>query len=166
MLTLELYTEADRSLYEQLVFNEQVMGRNLGRVFTAEEAALFFGALLDCNRAGKGLGFYKVLRGGEFIGLGAMTANDAEKAIEIEYMLLPQYWNRGHGTELVRHLLAQIDRTQGRRDVIAITDPANRYSQRILTHAGFAKVRQFCNADGEPAILYRRPAAPAKAVNP
>lgn len=36
MLTLEKYTESDYPLYAQLVFNEQSMNRNLGRVFTEE----------------------------------------------------------------------------------------------------------------------------------
>lgn len=90
MLMLEKYTEDDYPLYAQLVFNEQAMNMNLGRVFTEEEANLFFQMVLNCNAASPDLGFYKVFFGKEYIGMGALNQNDAYNAVEIEYMLLPQ----------------------------------------------------------------------------
>ena len=154
MLMLEKYTENDYPLYTQLVFNEQAMNINLGRVFTEEEANLFFQMVLNCNAESPDLGFYKVCLGKEYIGMGALNQNDEYNAIEIEYMLLPQYWNQGHGTELVRLLLQKATDAYPNSDIAAITDPANIYSKRILHRVGFRFVKQYINDDGEPAELY------------
>ena len=160
MLTLKKYTENDYDLYAKLVFNEQTMKMNLGRVFTDEEATMFFQMVLSCNAASPDLGFYQVLAGqggeGEYIGMGALNWNDDYNAVEIEYMLLPSFWHQGYGTELVALLLQKASEAHRGADVVAITDPANVYSKRILKSAGFAFVKQYVNDDGEPAELYAK----------
>lgn len=158
MLELEKYTEDDEALYSQLVFNEQTMNMNLGRVFTEDEASLFFQMMLRCNGEDPDLGYYKVFaRQGEnrsYIGMGALNWNDDDHAVEIEYMLLPAYWHQGNGTELVRLLLQMANQARQEPDVTAITDPENVYSKRLLQRAGFSLVRQYVNDDGDPAELY------------
>lgn len=156
-MRLEPFAKDDRALYEALVFNEEAMRQNYGRTFTKAEAELLFSAMLEANAAGP-FGFYKVsvpAAGGEaFIGMGALNVNDG--VFEIEYMLLPEYWNRGYGTALAETLLSMAKASGLCRTVEAITDPDNLYSKRILVHAGFALVKQFVNDDGEPAQLYRK----------
>ena len=148
----------DKALYEQLVFNEAAMRRNYGSTFTAEEADLLFSAMLGANAKGP-FGFYKALvsaaDGETYIGMGALNRNE-DGAFEIEYMLLPRFWNHGYGTALVETLLQMAEASGLNRTVEAITDPGNVYSKRILEHAGFALVKQFKNDDGEPAELYRK----------
>ena len=160
MLTLEKYTENDYPLYSRLVFNEQVMRMNLGRVFTEEEAALFFQMVLRCNDADSELGYYKVFsgQGGDrvYLGLGALNWNDDCNAAEIEYMLLPPYWHQGYGTELARLLLQKAEEACGATEVVAITAPANIASKRLLERVGFALVKQYVNPDGDTAELYRK----------
>lgn len=158
MLALKKYTENDYPLYSQLVFNEQTMNMNLGRVFTDEEAVLFFQMALRFNRENPDLGFYQVFakqgKDAHYIGMGALTWNDDYHAIEIEYMLLPQYWNQGHGTELVTLLLQMANNACQETDIVALTDPENVYSKRILQRVGFTFVKQYVNDDGELAELY------------
>lgn len=165
MLNLEKYTENDYQLYSRLVFNEQVMNMNLGRIFTDEEASSFFEMMLSCNAESPDLGFYKLFSeqngDGEYIGMGALNRNDDYGAIEIEYMLLPEYWNQGHGTALVKMLLQKANRAHSDADIVAITDPANTYSKRILQRAGFDLVKKYVNDDGEPAELYIKRAGSA-----
>ena len=160
MIILEKYSEENFPLYAQLVYNEQAMNMNLGRVFTPDEAESFFQMMLACNSSGSTQGFYKVLlRQGEkteYIGMGAMNWNDEYNAVEIEYMLLPEYWNHGYGRALVQHMLEIIRSSDEQSDIAAVTDPANRYSQRILEHEGFVFVEQFINHDGEAAQLYKK----------
>lgn len=155
MLRLEKFTIEDRKDYEALVFNEAAMRMNMGRVFTAQEAETFFAMVLNCNRAGGTTGFYRVCcRDGThwtYIGMGALSENEKEGALEIEYMLLPQFWHRGYGTALVARLLALC----GDAPVVAVTDPENVFSRRILRRFGFSFVRSFVNPDGEQAELYR-----------
>ncbi len=132
--------------------------KNYGRTFTEAEAGQLFSAMLEANAEDSVTGFYKVFvpaaHGETYIGMGALNPNDG--VFEIEYMLLPQYWNRGYGTALVETLLSMAKASGLCRTVEAITDPDNIYSKRILVHAGFAPVKQFVNDDGEPAQLYRK----------
>ena len=157
-MRLELYAKDDKALYDTLVFNEEAMRMNYGRTFTEAEADLLFSAMLETNAEGP-FGFYKVLvseaDGETYIGMGALNRNE-EGAFEIEYMLLPEYWNRGYGTALVVTLLRMAKASGLSRTVEAITDPDNTFSKRILINAGFALVKRYTNDDGEPAELYRK----------
>lgn len=105
-----------------LVFIEQAMKMNLGRVFTPEEATMLFQMITACNDAGGETGFSKVLlpnaEKAEFIGMGAIDWNDEYNAYEIEYMLLSDYWHQGYGTALVERLLKRAEeaRAKGGRD--------------------------------------------------
>lgn len=155
-MRLEKFLNTDKKLYKQLVFNEETMGMNLGRIFTEEEADIFFQAVLEQNSEENGLGFYKVFTDTpdkeEYIGMGAITQNDEYEAPEIEYMLLPQFWNNGYGTELVEILLNMVKESS---TVVAITDPDNVYSRMILLKKGFESVKQYQNDAGEPAELFQ-----------
>jgi len=153
MLRLGKFCAQDRPLYERLVYDPKVMEMNLGRVFSPEEAQMVFDMILALNEQ-SGVGYYKVYLGDEYIGLGALNPSDEEGAVEVEYMLLPAYWGKGYGTGLVKALLGMA-KEGGYSTALAITDPANLPSQRILGKLGFAHVERFLNEDGEEADKYR-----------
>lgn len=161
-MKLERFDETDEDLYSRLVFNEETMKMNLGRVFTEEEARMFFRAVLEMNATESCLGYYKVLISREgkitYIGMGAINYSEEYEAVEIEYMLLPEYWNQGYGTELVEILIKMVSDARVSSSIMAITDPANSYSQRILVKKGFEFVKRYLNSDGELVDLYRREA--------
>lgn len=165
MFTLEKFTTADYPLFHTLVTNEPAMRMNLGRPLTMAEAEQFFEAVKWENAKGSVLGYYKVfpLAQGSptFLGMGVLQQNDDYQAIEAEYMLLPQYWNRGYGTALLRALIGLAVSFQSNCDLIAILDPQNTYSKRMLCHAG---EKQYLNAENDPVELYRRPGS-AEAQN-
>ena len=160
-MRLERFTENDRPLYEQLVFNATVMGMNLGRVFSEEEAGMFFSAMLEQNAAGTDLGYYKVYIGSDldeaYIGMGALTFSEGYSAVEIEYMLLPDYWDFGYGTQLVEILTAMSESSGLSSETVAITDPENWRSRNVLIRNGFVSDGVFINGDGEPAELFVKP---------
>ena len=157
-MRLSKYNKDDKELYEQLVFNDKVMRQNYGRTFTKAEAELLFSVMLVTNAACT-LGYYKVLvpidNDETYIGMGALNRNE-DGVFEIEYMLLPEYWNRGYGTALVQTLLLMAKVSGLSETIEAITDPSNTYSKRILEHTGFVFVKQYNNADGALAELYRK----------
>ena len=134
------------------------MKMNLGRVFTQEEADLFFRAVRSVNGSGGKEGYYKVfacMEGKEeYIGMGALSFNEVYSAAEIEYMLLPQYWNKGYGTQLVKILTDMSENSGLSGFTIAICDPENN---------GFVSARRFINDDSEPAELFIKAADPASA---
>ncbi len=153
MLSLTKFRAEDAPLYASLVFNEAVMTMNMGRVFTREEADFFFDAIIGMNDTDGIAGYYKVLLDGTFIGMFGISGNE-DGSMEIEYMLLPEYWGKGYATKLVR---AQINRILDRcpdKKIQAITDPHNIGSIKVLERNGFAKVMDFVNEDGENASLY------------
>ena len=127
-MKLEKYEKEDASLYSQLVTNEETMNMNLGRVFTEEESRLLFQAMLNINASEPSLCFYKAFITYEnkdvYIGMGALTRNEEYDAVEIEYMLLPQYWGHGYGSELVGILMQMAADAQASSKIIAITDPS------------------------------------------
>ncbi len=165
MITLGKFTTADYPLFHTLVTNEPAMRMNLGRPLTKAEAEQFFEAVKWENAKDSALGYYKVFTLAQgspsFLGMGVLQQNDDYQAIEVEYMLLPQYWNRGYGTALLRASIGLAVSFQSSCDLIAILDPQNTYSKRMLCHAG---EKQYLNAENDPVELYRRPGS-AEAQN-
>lgn len=170
--------EKDYADFSQLAFDPKVMEMNFGRVFTKEEAQAFFQGMVSLNRSQDMLpGYCKVLlcknekAGGDawvipaspcFIGMCGMNWNEEYKGVEIEYMLLPEYWHQGLGTEIVRRMLAYLETSRifgnknTERTVIAITDPGNKASEKILRKFGFSCEKTYTVSDGSMARLYRK----------
>ena len=74
--------------------------------------------------------------------------------VELGYGLHPQYWGRGLATEVATALL-QLARAQLRiASPVAITQPANIGSQRVLEKAGLVYERDI-DHDGIAHLLYR-----------
>lgn len=165
MITLGKFTTANYPLFHTLVTNEPAMRMNLGRPLTKAEAEQFFEAVKWENAKDSALGYYKVFTLAQgspsFLGMGVLEQNDDYQAIEVEYILLPQYGNRGYGTALLRALIGLAVSFQSNCDLIAILDPQNTYSKRMLCHAG---EKQYLNAENDPVELYRRPGS-AEAQN-
>ncbi len=160
MFELTKYTAHDRPLYAQLVFNEAVMRQNYGRIFTVEEAELLFNAMLAQN-AEPGLhGYYKVIRraDGAYLGLCGLSPNE-EGATELEYMLLPAYWGQGYATRLVAMQVAALRKAFPLRPIIALADPANVASAKVLERNGFVGGPVETNGEGEAVRRFVLPGA-------
>lgn len=75
----------------------------MGRTFTPEEAEPYFAFILRYNRENPDTGTYLAFVNDAFIGVGALYCRS--EGAEIEYMLLPEFWNCGYATEIVSELL-------------------------------------------------------------
>ena len=80
---------------------------------------------------------YIVQHDGTEIGECSLTVADDHTA-EIGFMLLPQFWRRGFGTEVVQQLLEKADQLQV-TEVTATTDANNSAAVELLTKMGFQK---------------------------
>ena len=80
---------------------------------------------------------YIVQHDGTEIGECSLTVADDQTA-EIGFMLLPQFWRRGFGTEVVQQLLEKADQLQV-TEVTATTDVKNTAAVQLLTKMGFQK---------------------------
>lgn len=145
-------TEEDFNYFSKLTFNEEVMIMNYGRVFTLEESKKFYQGILSVNSKHEVLGYFKVFEKtiDDFIGLAAIYTDDDLAEAEVEYMLLPEYWGKGYGGEIVGELL-EVAKTEGINKVTATIDPKNIASRKILTNNGFKSCKTFTINDGSLA---------------
>lgn len=151
-------SEDDFQYYLDLVSNEEVMVMNYGRAFTLEESNLTYKSMLKNNKNSEAFGYFKVFEKGTnvFIGSGAITLNNDFTEAEIEYMLMPDYWGKGYGSEIVRNLLKKAEETKVIHKVIAITDPNNLVSKKILFNNGFVSCKIFEIDDGSLAEMHSK----------
>lgn len=158
MLNVTNMRGEDFALFSKMVSHPIVMNQNLGRTFTEEEATYFFQQVVLSENVRDGFGYFKVSLSetGAFIGIAAISENETYQAPEIEYMLLPEYWNKGYGTALVQWLLERIRSVNGAASAVAITDPNNTYSRKILLSLGFRSEKTYRNPDGDVAELFRK----------
>lgn len=153
-LYLEKFVSIDDFKYfSKLVFNEEVMNMNLGRVFTIEESQMYFKGLLKSLDRHEKCGNFKVFERGTnaFIGVCALSINKDFSEAEVEYMLMPEYWGKGYGSEILGELLNIADSIPDIRKLVGITKPNNIISKRILCKYGFKSVEVFKVDDGTMA---------------
>jgi RimJ/RimL family protein N-acetyltransferase len=72
-----------------------------------------------------------------FCGLNAERVDDAEE-IELGYRLAPQFWGKGLGTEAARGALSHGFETLHLASLIAIVQPANVASVKVIQKLGFS----------------------------
>ena len=132
------------------------MAMNMGRVFTQEEAEGYFSYILTYRQSHPYSGTHKVLKksGGEFLGIASIW--EYEDCAEVEYMLLPEYWNQGYATEIVGLLERKAADLPDIPMLKGITDPDNVPSQRVLLKNGFAFSKAETAADGSTVHIYTK----------
>ena len=135
-ISLEPITaQEDFPFFAKLAFHETVMEMNMGRTFSREEAEGYFAYILSYRKTHPRSGTHKVFLGDSFIGIASLW--EYEIHAEVEYMLLPEYWNRGYATEVVR-LLEEMTADSPHITLLkGLTDPKNTPSQRVLLKNGF-----------------------------
>ena len=156
-IKLTKFIECDFDDYFKLVSNEKVMAQITERSIPLDEARTNFQKLLNRNSKYEKYGSYKIFdRFNHFIGLGHLTLNETiTTEAEIGYMLMPEYWGKGFGTEIASKLIDIAYQTE--LEVLkAIIDPENIPSRKILLNNGFVS-EQVCEIDGLPGeILCKR----------
>lgn len=152
---LERMDNTASECFESLVYNEQVMNMNMGRIFTPEEAKGYFEYVMEYQNDRSDSGGFLVRRTNDkaFIGIAFLWVKE-EKA-EIEYMLLPEFWGFGYGTETARELINIAKRIPEIRRISGITDPENQASIRILLKNGLEFEREvIAEEDGSAAAVF------------
>ncbi|GAA0124517.1 hypothetical protein UT300019_04190 [Clostridium sp. CTA-19] len=142
--------------YWKLVSNEKAMVMNYGRVFTFREAKQLFDCMLRINLKSQYLGYFKVFNtnSNTFIGIAGINANDSSSELEIEYMLFPQYWGKEYGTKIVDKLISMAKQRKNIKRVIAITDPNNVVSKKLLVKYGFNSLKIYKINNGSLAEMF------------
>ncbi|MFZ5941585.1 MAG: GNAT family N-acetyltransferase [Bacteroidota bacterium] len=137
------YTRAglnDFPLYFRLTGHPEVMRFVSGRPLTRREAQKRFETTIGVpGPEGCGLYFARVTGTEELAGLAKLIMT-GEGTAELGYSLFPAFWGRGYGSEICG-FLADLARSIGEiHTLVAITDPENVPSERILEKSGFRPV--------------------------
>jgi RimJ/RimL family protein N-acetyltransferase len=135
------------------------------RYLTAEDAEFMFGLLNDpsfiqnigdrhiqtmddarsyivngpvTSYAKNGFGLYLVVlkETGESIGMCGLIRRDGLEDVDIGYALLPRFWSKGYASEAARAVKGYAKDVVGLKRMVAIVDPANEGSIRVLEKLG------------------------------
>lgn len=156
-LIFEKFGKGDFEFYFQLVSDENVMKMITGKPLSRAEATIKFEHILGVNEEKSQFGYYTVRTKTDeyFIGLAKLVLTQEDEA-EAGYMLLPAYWGKGYGMLISQGLIKYSEGIKSLKKLIAIIDPENKASKRILEKCGF-KLDEVCEMDGLPAEIYRLP---------
>ncbi|MCP3029483.1 GNAT family N-acetyltransferase [Halobacillus sp. A5] len=88
-----------------------------------------------------------------FIGLVSLGPHHDGEDVEISYQLLPPWWGKGYGTEVVKEVIDYAFNELNLVKVIAETQTANIYSCRLLEKAGM-ELDKIITRFGEKQSIY------------
>lgn len=161
-LSFGKFESSDFEMYSNWYQDPQVTKYITGRALTEQESKKRFEMVLDDNQKHASLGWYKInlLNIGIFIGIGKLKIID-KGIVEIGYGMLPEYWHQGYGTEMIACLLDYAKPFEFITTIIAIADPDNAPSIRILKRQNFAEFKRGVDQAGRPFVEYRKQIIPS-----
>lgn len=138
-LRLRRFDPDDLELLDRLNSDPEVM-RYMGNgpMSRTQTEAMLRGRILDYYGQHAGLGIWATLERdtGDCIGMHVLNHIPGEAHIQVGYRLFPRFWGRGYATEmsiaLIRYGFVEI----GLQRIVAITDPDNGASLRVLEKCG------------------------------
>lgn len=137
-LTLRQFTADDAPFIFELV-NEPSFIQNIGDrgVRSLADAVKYIetGPITSYARNGFGLYLVALKESGESIGMCGLIKRDALEDVDIGYAFLPKFWSKGYAVESALAAKEQA-RNLGLKRLVAITDPANAGSVRVLEKIG------------------------------
>ena len=122
------------------LLNDNSFIHNIGDrgVRTLEDARDYILSRLVASYEKYGFGMYMVVvkETGVSAGLCGLVKRDGLDDVDIGYALLPQYWFNGYASEAALAVKEYAKTTIGLRRLVAITDPENQGSIRVLEKIG------------------------------
>lgn len=149
--------KCDQEIYIHTLSQDEVMRYITGQGLPLEKAKNKFNNILKENALDPRFGglalFLKTEQ--QFIGMGKFSKTD-ENELEIGYLLLPEYWGQGYGSEIATFLVQQAQKINESPHLKAIIDPHNIASRKILERLGFQPAEEI-TSDELPGLVLRRP---------
>jgi RimJ/RimL family protein N-acetyltransferase len=138
-LSLQKFTLADAPFILELL-NEPSFIQNIGDrgVQTVSDAERYLETGPLSSYARNGFGLYRVaLKGsGESIGMCGLIRREALEDVDLGYAFLPRFWGQGYAVEAALACKEYAGDPLGLKRLVAIVDPANRGSIRVLKKVG------------------------------
>ena len=144
--------ETERLLIRQLsvedapficqLLNEPSFIQNIGDrgVRTSADAEKYIenGPVASYVRNGFGLCLVTLKESGESIGMCGLIKREALEDVDIGYAFLPKFWSKGYAFEAVQAFKQYAGEVIGLTRLVAIVDPNNQGSIRVLEKLGMA----------------------------
>lgn len=138
-LILRPMNEEDAEFILELL-NEPSFIQNIGdrHVRTIDDARSYIvnGPIASYEKNGFGLGLVVLKETGESIGMCGLIRRKGLDDVDIGYALLPRFWFKGYAVEAAQAVKAYAKDVIGLKRLVAITDPANEGSIRVLEKIG------------------------------
>ena len=138
-LTLRQFTLSDAEFIVELL-NDPSFIQNIGdrgvRTLSDAEKYLETGPISSYERNGFGLLAVTLNNTGQLIGMCGLIKRPTLKDVDIGYAFLPKFWSQGYALESVQAVINQAKEIMGLKRVVAIVDPANARSIRVLEKIG------------------------------
>ena len=138
-LTLRQFTMIDAEFIIKLV-NEPSFIQNIGdrgvRTIADAEKYLTNGPISSYAKNGFGLLATTLIDTGQPIGMCGLIKRDKLEDIDIGYAFLPEFWSKGYALESAQAVMKHAKEVIGLKRVVAIVDPANARSIRLLEKVG------------------------------
>jgi len=154
-LQLRMLTDDDAEFILRLL-NEPSFIQNIGDrgVRTIDDARGYIlkGPIASYEKFGFGLWMVETKSGAAPIGICGLLKRDVLEDADIGYALLPEFWSQGYALESASAVIKYASDQLGLKRVVAVTNPDNQSSIRLLEKMGFKYERMVRLSDGAPEI--------------
>jgi len=122
------------------LLNDPAFIQNIGDrgLRTLEDVRNYISNRLIASYKDYGFGMYLVVLKdtGEVVGLCGLVKRDGLDDVDIGYAFLPRHWSKGYATETALAIKEYAKDAIGLKRLVAITDPLNQGSIRVLEKIG------------------------------
>ena len=132
-------------------FISNIGDRNVRTIEDAERYALN-GPITSYEQHGFGLYLVVLKETGEAIGICGLVKREAFADADIGYAFLPEYWGKGYAIEATAATKSYAFEQLGQRRLLAIVNPENESSIRLLKKLGLGFTRMVRMSDDAPEI--------------
>ena len=140
-LVLRPFILSDANFILELL-NEPSFIQNIGdrgvRTISDAERYLENGPISSYAKNGFGLLAVTLNETGEAIGMCGLIKREALEDVDIGYAFLPKFWSKGYAFESAQAVMKHAKENFRLRRVVAIVDPANEGSIRVLEKLGMS----------------------------
>ncbi|MBY0067733.1 MULTISPECIES: GNAT family N-acetyltransferase [Empedobacter] len=138
-IRFEKYKPTDFNNFFKLVQDDEVMKYISGKGLNEEQANHKFTSILEKGSVNENLGFFKVYDENDtLLGDCKLVYNKhIENSLEIGYLLKKEFWRKGFGSMICEHLLVESKEKFPDLQVMAVIDPDNVASRKLLEKFNF-----------------------------
>ncbi|MGV0924151.1 GNAT family N-acetyltransferase [Empedobacter tilapiae] len=138
-LRFEKYKPSDFNEFYKLVQDDDQMKYISGKGLNEEQANHKFTSILEKSSVDENLGFFKVYdENDNLLGDCKLVYNKhLENSLEIGYLLKKEFWRKGFGSTICEHLLSESKNKFPNLEVMAVIDPDNIASRKLLEKFNF-----------------------------